>query len=479
MSVPVTLKMRLGWDDRTHQCARARAPRAGRRRATDHRARAHALPVLQGPRRLGGGARGQGQRLDSGRRERRHLQLRGCRSRARGLGRRCGDDRPRGARAVRGCPDRSAAVSPAAGASSAPPLATQLRDHRSALRRDARRTTVARSAAAMRASISAGRSMRRPRRRAHPTPLLKAHRGRVLTADDPAAVRRHLADAYAAFASAALPASGSAQQRGTNARGRPHEPARADADAAFGHRGRRARRAAASRSSWSRPTAAIANANAAAESFFEASLPLLRRHRLRDLVPFGSPLARAHRAGARARRGGQRVQGRSRHAAQSRRAPGRPVRGAAAGAAGPRGRHAAGAHDRRQDGPPAHPSRRRALGDRARGHARARDQESALRHPRRGAAARAIGRRRRPHLDAADLRRGRPHREAGRPHGSVHRRAADRARTRQHPRRARAREAPRRNRASRATSSSSRTTIPRCRRCSPIATSSSRCSSIS
>ena len=34
----------------------------------------------------------------------------------------------------------------------------------------------------------------------------------------------------------------------------------------------------------------IANANAAAESFFEASLPLLRRHLLRDLVPFGSPL---------------------------------------------------------------------------------------------------------------------------------------------------------------------------------------------
>src|SRR5262245_20068792 len=34
----------------------------------------------------------------------------------------------------------------------------------------------------------------------------------------------------------------------------------------------------------------IANANAAAEAFFEASLPLLRRQRLRDLVPFGSPL---------------------------------------------------------------------------------------------------------------------------------------------------------------------------------------------
>jgi two-component system nitrogen regulation sensor histidine kinase GlnL len=34
----------------------------------------------------------------------------------------------------------------------------------------------------------------------------------------------------------------------------------------------------------------IANANVAAEAFFEASLPLLRRHLLRDLVPFGSPL---------------------------------------------------------------------------------------------------------------------------------------------------------------------------------------------
>jgi two-component system nitrogen regulation sensor histidine kinase GlnL len=34
----------------------------------------------------------------------------------------------------------------------------------------------------------------------------------------------------------------------------------------------------------------ISTANAAAESFFEASLPLLRRHKLRELVPFGSPL---------------------------------------------------------------------------------------------------------------------------------------------------------------------------------------------
>jgi two-component system nitrogen regulation sensor histidine kinase GlnL len=34
----------------------------------------------------------------------------------------------------------------------------------------------------------------------------------------------------------------------------------------------------------------IANANVAAEHFFETSIPMLRRHMLRDLVPFGSPL---------------------------------------------------------------------------------------------------------------------------------------------------------------------------------------------
>ena len=34
----------------------------------------------------------------------------------------------------------------------------------------------------------------------------------------------------------------------------------------------------------------VIDANAAAEAFFEVSLPLLRRHLLRDLVPFGSPM---------------------------------------------------------------------------------------------------------------------------------------------------------------------------------------------
>src|SRR6202158_5362212 len=38
------------------------------------------------------------------------------------------------------------------------------------------------------------------------------------------------------------------------------------------------------------PDGRIADANVAAEHFFEASIPMLRRYLLRDLVPFGSPL---------------------------------------------------------------------------------------------------------------------------------------------------------------------------------------------
>ncbi len=38
------------------------------------------------------------------------------------------------------------------------------------------------------------------------------------------------------------------------------------------------------------PDGKVVEANAAAESFFEASAPLLKRHFLRELIPFGSPL---------------------------------------------------------------------------------------------------------------------------------------------------------------------------------------------
>jgi len=38
------------------------------------------------------------------------------------------------------------------------------------------------------------------------------------------------------------------------------------------------------------PNGQIANANSAAEAFFEAGVPVLRRHRIDEIVPFGSPL---------------------------------------------------------------------------------------------------------------------------------------------------------------------------------------------
>ena len=81
------------------------------------------------------------------------------------------------------------------------------------------------------------------------------------------------------------------------------------------------------------------------------------------------PVAGADRSGALQRLAGQRIQGRSRHAAHRRRPPGRSARRAAHRAARPYRRDAAGAHHRRQDGPAADPSQRRAFGDRAGGDA--------------------------------------------------------------------------------------------------------------
>ncbi len=113
------------------------------------------------------------------------------------------------------------------------------------------------------------------------------------------------------------------------------------------------------------PDGKIADANVAAEQFFEASIPVLRRHMLRDLVPFGSPLLtlieQVRRTGAAVneykvdlatpRNPGERLV--DLHVAPLPEYH-RPRRG-----------DAARAHHRRQNGPPAHPSRRRPLGDRA------------------------------------------------------------------------------------------------------------------
>ena len=201
----------------------------------------------------------------------------------------------------------------------------------------------------------------------------------MLTATDPAIVQRRLAEAFDAF--------GVMRQCGMEGRGMSAVeplPTTSAADAVL--------------NALPHPVIVVSSdgkvvdANAAAEAFFEVSAPLLRRHLLRDLVPFGSPLltlieqVRGRGAAVNEykvdlgtpRNPGDRLV--DLHVAPLPEQPGL------------RRGDAAGAHHRRQDGPPAHPSRRGALGDRARRHAGPRDQESAVRHPRRGAAARAIGR---------------------------------------------------------------------------------------
>ena len=52
VKVPVTLKMRLGWDDRSLNAPELARRAEARRRADDYRAWPHALPVLQGLGRL-------------------------------------------------------------------------------------------------------------------------------------------------------------------------------------------------------------------------------------------------------------------------------------------------------------------------------------------------------------------------------------------------------------------------------------------
>ena len=76
------------------QRRRARQTRRGRRRQDDHRARAHALPVLQGQRRLERRARSDGRRIHSRHRQRRHHVGRRRRRGARCFRRRRRHDRP-------------------------------------------------------------------------------------------------------------------------------------------------------------------------------------------------------------------------------------------------------------------------------------------------------------------------------------------------------------------------------------------------
>ena len=199
VAVPVTLKMRLGWDDRSinaPELAR-RAEAAGVRMIT--RAWPHALPVLQGHGRLGRGARGQGRDLDSARRQRRHPELRRRRRGARAPPAPTPSWSAARRRAGRGCPGQIARYLETGRREQAPPLATQfaliaalyeemLAHHglRIGLRHARKHLGWALDAAAASAGVALD--------------TLKRWRGTVLTSETPADARARLAEAYDAFA---------------------------------------------------------------------------------------------------------------------------------------------------------------------------------------------------------------------------------------------------------------------------------------
>ena len=82
VDVPVTVKMRLGWDEATLNAPMLarRAEQAGVQHGD--RPWPHALPVLPGQGRLAGDRPGQGGRVDSGRRQWRCRLAGGCRGRS-------------------------------------------------------------------------------------------------------------------------------------------------------------------------------------------------------------------------------------------------------------------------------------------------------------------------------------------------------------------------------------------------------------
>ena len=181
VSVPVTLKMRLGWDERSHQCARARAPRRSRRRAmvTVHgRTRCQ---FYKGSADWAAVRAVKAGRVDPGRRQRRHRNVRG---RRRGARARPAPTRSWSAAAAQGrpwLPGQLARYLASGRREAAPPLADAARAHRrSSTRRCCASRRRDRPAACAQASRLGARRRRRERRRS--AELLKTHRQTVLTA---------------------------------------------------------------------------------------------------------------------------------------------------------------------------------------------------------------------------------------------------------------------------------------------------------
>ena len=203
------------------------------------------------------------------------------------------------ARAGRGCRARSRAISRPAGAKPAPPLATQFATDR---RRSTRRCS----------RITASRSACRHARK---------HLGWAL---DAAAATAGVAGRHAA--SASRPRADRRRRRATSRAALARGLRRASACEGGGmnamrsrcrrmpsRRRRRGAQRAAAPVIMIAADGMIADANAAAEAFFEARLPLLRRHIAARSGAVRQPAAGAGRPGARARRAGQRIPRRSRH----------------------------------------------------------------------------------------------------------------------------------------------------------------------
>ena len=199
VKVPVTLKMRLGWDDRSlnaPELAR-RAEAAGVQMITVHgRTRCQ---FYKGEADWARGARGQGCDSRSARRQRRYHFIREGGDRAGNVGRRCRDDRPRraGPALVAG-PDRT----PARNRQRRSPRRRSPSSSRISARSMTKSAVImdCASGSSTRANISAGRWRSRRNAAARRPTTLKGWRQKILTSEDPHRVHRSLQDAFDDFA---------------------------------------------------------------------------------------------------------------------------------------------------------------------------------------------------------------------------------------------------------------------------------------